>query len=68
MCDVGDVAGAQAKFVVFLASLLQRADLVKMDEFARLLAVFADSVAETDPGQARLLSDWAAVVNQGAQQ
>ena len=58
--SVEDLAGAQSKFVVFLASLLQRADVVAMPEFARLLRVFADTVGETDPAQAELLDSWAA--------
>jgi hypothetical protein len=61
--EVGDLAGAQAKFVVFVASLLHRGDLVRMDEFARLLLAFADSVGETEPQQAQLLSAWAEAVD-----
>lgn len=51
---------AQSQLVVFLASLLQRQNVLKVEEFARLLQVFADAVAETDPGEGDILAYWAA--------
>ncbi len=57
-----DLAGAYGKFVMFLASLLQRAGVVETVEFADLLATFAATVNETDPGEGRLLALWAAGV------
>jgi hypothetical protein len=62
----GALAGAQAKFVVFLASLLSRAGVASVSEFGALLATYADTVSETDPLQADLLADWAALVKQAA--
>jgi hypothetical protein len=57
-----DLAGANGKLVLFLASILQRADILPMTEFAQLLSVFANSVAETDPGEAAVLARWAAAI------
>lgn len=62
-CGSGrDLAGAQGKLVVFLASLLQRADVVSVAEFGRLLAVFADTVKETEPAEGTILAQWADLV------
>ena len=55
-----DLVGAQGKLVVFIASLLQRAGVARMDEFGELLAIFADTVADTEPGEAAILQRWAA--------
>jgi hypothetical protein len=60
--DRDDLAGAQGKLVVFLAALLQRANIVSSVEFGQLLAVFADTVAEEDPGEGEILSRWATAV------
>lgn len=57
-----DLAGAQGKLVMFLASLLARAGVVEAAEFGQLLAVFADTVAEEDPGEGEILSRWAMAV------
>jgi hypothetical protein len=57
-----DLAGAQGKLVVFLAALLQRSNIVSTAEFGQLLAVFADTVAEADPGEGEILSSWATAV------
>jgi hypothetical protein len=57
-----DLAGAQGKLVMFLASLLARAGVVETAEFAALLATFAAIVEETDPGEGRLLASWASCV------
>ena len=57
-----DLAGAQGKLVMFLASLLARAGVVETAEFGQLLAVFADTVAEEDPGEGEILSRWAMAV------
>lgn len=57
-----DLAGAQAKFVVFLAALLERAHVVDAQEFASLLSTFAETVIETDPGEGEILDGWASAV------
>ena len=54
-----NLVGAQAKFVAFVASLLQRQGVISAAEFAELLAVFAASVASTDPQEGQLLAGWA---------
>lgn len=54
--------GAQAKFALFVASLLQRAGVTSMAEFANLLRTFAEAVAETDPAEADILVDWAEAI------
>jgi hypothetical protein len=51
---------AQGQLVAFLASLLQRRGLLKVEEFAGLLQVFAEAVAETEPGEGEILASWAA--------
>jgi hypothetical protein len=60
--DRDGLAGAQGKLVVFLAALLQRSNIVSSVEFGQLLAVFADTVAEDDPGEGEILSRWATAV------
>ncbi len=55
----GDLMRAQAQLVAFLASLLQRRGVLKVEEFAQLLQVFADAVAETDPEEGDILAYWA---------
>lgn len=60
--DYRELAAAQGKFVVFLASLLQRADVARMEDFASLLATFAETVEETEPGEGALLKSWASAV------
>jgi hypothetical protein len=60
--DRSDLAGAQGKLVVFLAALLQRSNIVSSVEFGQLLAVFAETVAEEDPGEGEILSRWATAV------
>jgi len=62
LSSVEDLAGAQGKFAIFIASLLQRAGVTPMVEFADLLGVFAETVAETDPGEAKILKGWAASI------
>jgi hypothetical protein len=57
-----DLVGAQGKLVVFIASLLQRAGVARIDEFGELLTVFADTVAETEPGEAAILRQWASAL------
>ena len=57
-----DLAGAQGKLVLFLASLMHRSGVVQMAEFGDLLGAFAETVGETEPGEGRLLSEWAAAV------
>jgi hypothetical protein len=59
-----DLAGAQGKLVVFLASLLQRAGVVPASEFADLLEIFASSVAETQPSEGAILAGWATAARQ----
>ena len=60
--SIDDLVGAQGKFAAFVASLLQRAGVAPMQEFADFLDLFADSVAETDPGEADILRTWAAAI------
>jgi len=60
--EEGDLAGAQGKLVVFIASLLERGGVVQTAEFANLLAVFAETVSETRPGEGALLAAWAETV------
>lgn len=62
MTTTASLAGAQGKFAVFMASLFQRAGVASMSEFAELLAVFAATVAETDPEEAVILKAWAATI------
>jgi hypothetical protein len=50
---------AQGQLVAFLASLLQRRGVLKVEEFAQLLQVFADAVAETDASEGDILAHWA---------
>jgi hypothetical protein len=57
---VDDLAGAQGKFAMFVASLLQRAGVAPMEEFAELLGLYAESVADTDAAEAEILRQWAA--------
>lgn len=66
--DHDDLVGAQGKLVVFIASLLSRAGVVSTSEFSSLLSVFADTVAETEPGEGALLAAWAADVETGPRQ
>lgn len=71
MADISDeaaLAGAQAKFALFLASLFQRAGVAPMVEFAALLDVFAETVAETEPGEGAVLAQWAKVISAAAAQ
>ena len=56
------LAGAQARFVLFLASLLHRERVIAGPEFGALLATFAATVSETDPGEGAILAGWAAAV------
>ena len=60
------LAGAQGKLVVFIASLMHRAGVVGTGEFASLLATFAATVAETDPGEGEILAQWASAVRSTA--
>jgi len=62
MSELEALAGAQGKFVIFVASLLQRAGVAPIEEFADLLGVYAECVAETDPGEADILRSWAASI------
>jgi hypothetical protein len=62
-CNCSDLAQAQGKLVLFLASVLQSAGGPPRDEFGRLLAVFAQSVAETSPAEGAILAGWAHLVD-----
>ena len=64
--SVNDLAGAQGKFAIFIASLLQRADVASMREFGELLRLYASTVADTDPGEAATLRGWAATIGETA--
>ena len=58
-----DLAGAQGKFAIFVASMMQRAGVAPMQEFSELLAMFADTVADTEPEEAAILSGWADAIS-----
>ena len=60
--ELRDLVGAQGKLVVFMASLFQRAGVMKTSEFASLLETFAQTVAETQPGEGAILATWSAHV------
>ncbi len=60
--DYRELVAAQGKLVVFIASLLQRADVARMEDFASLLGAFAETVEETEPGEGALLQSWASAV------
>ena len=62
----GELMRAQGRFVLFVASLLQGSEIVKRDEFGRLLAVFAATVRETEPAEGDILAEWAAGLDQNA--
>lgn len=57
--SVDDLAGAQGKFMLFVASLLQRADVAPIGQFSRLLKIVAMTVEETSPEEAKILRSWA---------
>ena len=52
--------------MIFIASLLQRADVASMQEFGELLSLYAATVADTDPGEAAILKGWAATISNTA--
>lgn len=58
--------GAQSKFALFLAILLQRAGVAPVAEFAELLELFARTVAETDPAEGAVLARWAQLIGSTA--
>jgi hypothetical protein len=60
--SAADLAGAQGKFAIFIASLFQRSGVATMAEFSELLDMFAETVAATDPGEAAVLQQWAAAI------
>jgi hypothetical protein len=62
MTSADALAGAQGKFAVFMASMFQRAGVASMQEFAELLAMFAETVADTDPDEAAILTRWALAI------
>ncbi len=47
--------------LVFLSSLLERRGIVAAGEFAMLLQLYAEVVAESEPGEGAILAYWAAV-------
>ncbi len=53
---------AQGMIVVFLASVLERRDVIEAEEFGSLLDVFAATVSRTDPEEGQILISWAAAV------
>ena len=57
-----DRIGAQGKLLAFLAAVLQRAGVIQTGDFASLLEAFAETVAESDPGEGQLLAAWTAAV------
>ena len=61
--SIEDLVGAQGKFVIFIASLMQRAGVASMDEFGELLSLYAATVADTDPAEAEILKGWASTIS-----
>ncbi|ODT89100.1 hypothetical protein [Phenylobacterium sp. SCN 70-31] len=57
-----DLVSAHGKMVALVASVLQASGVTTTDEFARLLKVFADTVAEDDAEQAEILALWSETV------
>ncbi len=55
---------AQGHFMVFLSSLLERRGVVAAGELANLLRLYADVVAESEPGEGAVLAYWAAIARQ----
>lgn len=53
---------AHGKLVAMIARLLEASGVTTTDEFARLLAVFASTVSETEPTEGEILALWAATV------
>lgn len=62
MTTAASLAGAQGKFAAFVAAMLHRAGVAPAAEFAALLDAFAQTVAETDPEEGKLLAEWADAV------
>ena len=60
--SIDDPLGTQGKFVIFIASMMQRAGVASMNEFGELLSLYAATVADTDPREAEILKEWAATV------
>lgn len=56
------LVAAHGKMVALVASVLHAAGVTTTDEFARLLQVFAQTVAEADPEEAEILSLWSDTV------
>ena len=61
----GELMRAQGHFLVFLSSLLERRGVVAPGELANLLGLYADVVAESEPGEGAILAFWAAVARNG---
>lgn len=55
---------AHGKLVALLASVLQGAGVTTTTEFARLLALYAEVVGETEPAEAEILSLWAQTIRE----
>lgn len=53
---------AHGKMVALVASVLNAKGVTTTEEFARLLKVFADTVAETDTEEAEILTLWSETV------
>ncbi|GEM_PF-3527158 len=47
--------------MAFLSSLLERRGVLASGELAMLLNLYADVIAESEPGEAAVLAYWAAV-------
>lgn len=60
--QMADLMAAQGKFVIFLASMLERGGVAAMTDFAQLLDTFAATVEETEPKEAEILASWASAV------
>ncbi len=64
--DVEALARAQGSLLAFFAAMLERVDVMKRAELAELLAVFAETTAETDAEQGQILTAWAEAVRRAA--
>jgi hypothetical protein len=53
---------AHGTLLALLASVLEAAGITTRDEFARLLSLFAATVAETEPDEGEILALWAATI------
>jgi hypothetical protein len=58
----GPLIRAQGKLAALMAGVLENAGIMPTEEFGDLLALFAATVAETEPQEGEILALWAATV------